>query len=109
MLISDEDDDSDSDSAEGATADVIAAPTRAASTEPPSRWSELRIAYREMVSIAQLRSVLMACLFSISVKASFLAESALQFELMEKGIKKEQMLILGLPLLAIEVGVTPTE
>jgi hypothetical protein len=56
-----------------------------------------------MLSIMQLRAVGMACLFSVSVKVGFLAESALQFELMEKGVKKEQMLLLGLPLLAIEV------
>jgi hypothetical protein len=70
----------------------------------PSVWAGLRHAYREMVSIMQLRAVGMACLFSVTVKVGFLAESALQFELMEKGVKKEQMLLLGLPLLAIEVG-----
>lgn len=69
-------------------------------------WVALQRAYREMLSIMQLRAVGMACLFSVSVKVGFLAESALQFELMEKGVKKEQMLLLGLPLLAIEVLVT---
>jgi uncharacterized membrane protein YgcG len=72
---------------------------------PPSSWATVCAAYREMLCIARLRNVAVVAAVVLTARIGFLSESAIQFELMERGVKKEQIVLLGLPMLGLEVRV----